>query len=218
MPQSGQAFGREFCWGLLNTQKWQQVQEVSWTENSWEIGREYREHTICACLVPSFPGDPLITQNTSPGEPLVWPSRAAVIISFSVICLGFFSKNTVCSVIISVICFRSSKQPAWVDFGFGVGFFFFFKHEEIALLQPELAACHFFLIVCSPSSLHPSPTPVVSCVCLRITPLSVQHWCRSMEELGQGAVLSTTAPRHVSCAPSGSVGWDPQQAVHRVQS
>lgn len=220
MPQSGQAFGREFCWGLLNTQKWQQVQEVSWTENSWEIGREYREHTICACLVPSFPGDPLITQNTSPGEPLVWPSRAAVIISFSVICLFFFFPR-IQFALLSFLWFVSGAQSNQHGLILDLGLFFcffFFKHEEIALLQPELAACHFFLMVCSPSSLHPSPTPVVSCVCLRITPLSVQHWCRSMEELGQGAVLSTTAPRHVSCAPSGSVGWDPQQAVHRVQS
>lgn len=127
MPQSGQAFGREFCWGLLNTQKWQQVQEVSWTENSWEIGREYREHTICACLVPSFPGDPLITQNTSPGEPLVWPSRAAVIISFSVICLFFFFQEY------SLLCyhfcdlFQELKATSMGWFWIWGCFFFFFQ-------------------------------------------------------------------------------------------
>lgn len=63
-------------------------------------------------------------------------------------------------------------------------------------------------MVCSPSPSPLSPTPVVSFAWLRVTPLSGQHWCRSVEELGQGAVLSTTAPRHKVWAELSQILWD----------
>lgn len=156
MPQSGQAFGREFCWGLLNTQKWQQVQEVSWTENSWEIGREYREHTICACLVPSFPGDPLITQNTSPGEPLVWPSRAAVIISFSVICLFFFFPR-IQFALLSFLWFVSGAQSNQhgLILDLGLVFFFFSNMKKLPSCSLNLLpAISFWWFVLLPPCTH----------------------------------------------------------------
>jgi len=73
-------------------------------------------------LFLAFPRDPLGTQNTGPGELLLWPSMAAVIISLSVICL--FSRHTVCSMTISITCFKNSKLPMW----------FFSRCEDIFLL------------------------------------------------------------------------------------
>lgn len=59
----------------------------------------------------AFPRDPLGTQNIGPGEPLVRPGVAAVIMPLSVICL--FPRHTVCSVTIPMIGFRNSKLPMW---------------------------------------------------------------------------------------------------------
>lgn len=115
----------------------------------------------------------------------------------------FFFKNTVCSVIISIICFRSSKQPAWVGFGFGVVFGFFFQTWRNC--PPVAWTCCLPFLSNGLFSFLLVPIP---CVCLRITPLSLVHWCRSMEDLGQGAVLSTSAARHNKWAELPQILWD----------
>lgn len=81
----------------------------------------------------------------------------------------FFSRHTVCSITISIICFRNSKLPTW--------FFFFFSKCEREF--PSVVWTISFLLLFHSddlfsSFLPPSPTPIVSYLRLRITMLSVQ--------------------------------------------
>lgn len=104
---------------LLGVIKHTEVTCSSGSLLNWKhLGESMENILYMLVLFTTFPRDPVGTQNIGLGGPMAAVNRA-----FSVICL--FTRHTVCSITISMICFRNSKLPACE---------FFSQCEEIFLL------------------------------------------------------------------------------------
>lgn len=173
------------------------------------VGESTENIPYVLVLFTAFPRDPVGTQNVGPGEPLVWLSMAAVNRAFHVVCL--FSRHTVCSITISMICFRNSELPA-------CGVFFPMWRNFPPVVWTH---CLLFLSDDLFSSFCPRPHPGCKLSTSKDNYVTdtVSAQCRSTEGQGQGAMPDMAAP---SCkvlggqVPLDAVWWEPQQATHTV--